>query len=118
MSGTGALATGTISATGDATVLAGRDIVLAGASIDAGGQALLAAGRDIDIGTTTLSATQDVSTPDGLNGSRSSATRHLGSSVTAGGNVVSVSGPRHAAERRDGELRVATPIWWPATISR
>ncbi|WP_346347217.1 hemagglutinin repeat-containing protein [Burkholderia cenocepacia] len=52
----------------------------------------MGAGRDINVGTVSLTATQDVGTRDGLNGGRDAVTQHIGSAVTAGGNVTTVSG--------------------------
>lgn len=88
----GALATGTISATGDVAVLAGRDINLAGASVQAGNNALLGAGRDINVGTITTTATQDAGTSDGLNGGHDVTTKNIGSAITAGGGLTTLSG--------------------------
>ncbi|MFM0288003.1 hemagglutinin repeat-containing protein [Paraburkholderia megapolitana] len=88
----GTLATGVISATGDAVVLAGRDVNLAGASIQSGNSTFVGAGRNIDIGTTTLTATQDAGTNDGLNGGHTSTTRNVGSTITTGGSLTTVSG--------------------------
>ncbi|HEY3597681.1 MAG TPA: filamentous hemagglutinin, partial [Paraburkholderia sp.] len=98
---TGVEAIGTISATNGATVIAGRDVNLTGASIQAGGNAAISAGRDINVGATTLTATRDVGTRDGLNGSHDKAVQNLGSSIVTGGDLVTVSG-------RDTTLTAAT----------
>jgi len=87
-----ALATGTISGTGNVMVLAGRDVDLTGAAISSGNSALVAAGRDINVGTTTLTTTQDAGTSDGLNGGHDSVTTNVGSTITTGGDFTSVSG--------------------------
>jgi filamentous hemagglutinin len=86
------LATGTISASGNAVVLAGRDVNLAGAAIQSGNSTFVGAGRNINLGTTTLTATQGAGTNDGLNGGHDSVTKNVGSSITAGGSLTTVSG--------------------------
>ncbi|MDN7160059.1 hemagglutinin repeat-containing protein [Paraburkholderia megapolitana] len=88
----GILATGTISASGNAAVLAGRDLTLAGASIQSGNSTFVGAGRNINIGTTTLTATQGAGTNDGLNGGHTSLTKNVGSTIITGGGLTSVSG--------------------------
>ncbi|XCA40164.1 hemagglutinin repeat-containing protein [Trinickia caryophylli] len=88
----GTLATGTISASRDAALIAGRDVTLAGASIQTGGNAMLAAGRDIDVGTVTLAATQEVHTDDGLSGGHDNLTKNVGSSIVTGGSLTAISG--------------------------
>ncbi|GAB6852976.1 hemagglutinin repeat-containing protein [Paraburkholderia kururiensis] len=88
----GVQATGTLSASNNAAVLAGRDVKLAGAAIDTGGSALVAAGRNIDVGTVTLASTQDAHTDDGLNGGHTTTTHNVGSTVTTGGSLTTVSG--------------------------
>ncbi|CAM2198573.1 filamentous hemagglutinin (plasmid) [Paraburkholderia kururiensis] len=88
----GVQATGTISASDNAAVLAGRDVKLAGAGVDTGGNALVAAGRNIDVGTVTLASTQDAHTDDGLNGGHTTTTHNVGSTVTTGGSLTTVSG--------------------------
>ncbi|CAE6856709.1 hypothetical protein R69658_07423 [Paraburkholderia aspalathi] len=86
------LATGTISASSNAVVLAGRDVNLAGSAIQSGNSTFVGAGRSINLGTTTLTATQDAGTNDGLNGGHDSVTKNVGSSITTGGNLTTVSG--------------------------
>ncbi|WP_288829081.1 hemagglutinin repeat-containing protein [uncultured Paraburkholderia sp.] len=86
------VATGTISASSNAVVLAGRDVNLAGAAIQSGNSTFVGAGRNINLGTTTLTATQDAGTNDGLNGGHDSVTKNVGSSITAGGSLTTVSG--------------------------
>uniref|UniRef100_UPI0018F4697C hemagglutinin repeat-containing protein n=1 Tax=Paraburkholderia kururiensis TaxID=984307 RepID=UPI0018F4697C len=88
----GVQATGTISASDNAAVLAGRDVKLAGAAIDTGGSALIAAGRNIDVGTVTLASAQDAHTDDGLNGGHTGTTHNVSSTVTTGGSLTTVSG--------------------------
>nr|WP_260854124.1 hemagglutinin repeat-containing protein [Paraburkholderia sp. BCC1886] len=92
ITGTGIDAVGTISATGSATILAGRDVTLTGATIRAGGDAVIAAGRDINAGTATLASTQDVQTRNGMNGSHTAITQNLGGAITAGGDLATLSG--------------------------
>jgi filamentous hemagglutinin len=92
VTGAGIDAIGTISATGNAAVIAGRDVNLNGALIQSGGDAAIAAGRDLNLGTTTLIATRDVHTRDALNGSHDEATQNLGSAIVAGGSLATVSG--------------------------
>ncbi|ACC76292.1 filamentous haemagglutinin family outer membrane protein (plasmid) [Paraburkholderia phymatum STM815] len=87
-----ALATGTISAAGNAQVIADRDVNLAGASIQAGNNAAIGAGRDINVGTVALTSTQDAWTRDRLNGGHDSVTQNVGSMITTGGSLVTVSG--------------------------
>jgi filamentous hemagglutinin len=92
VTGTGVDAIGTISATGSAAVIAGRDVNLNGARIRTGGDATVLAGRDVNVGTTTLTSTQDVDTHDGLNGGHTRLTQNLGSAIVTGGSLVAVSG--------------------------
>lgn len=87
-----ALATGTISATDNAVVLAQRDVNLSGAAIESGNSAFVGAGRNLNVGTTTLSATQDAGTTDGLNGGHTSTTQNVGSMIATGGSLTTVSG--------------------------
>nr|WP_313955568.1 hemagglutinin repeat-containing protein [Paraburkholderia sp. BCC1886] len=92
ITGTGIDAVGTISATGSATIFAGRDVTLTGATIQAGGDVALAAGRDLNAGTATLASTQDVQTHNGMNGSHTAITQNPGSAITAGGDLATLSG--------------------------
>ncbi|NML30424.1 hemagglutinin repeat-containing protein [Paraburkholderia antibiotica] len=91
-SGMAVQSVGTISASGSATLAAGRDVTINGASVQSGGDTTIAAGRDINVGTTTLTATQDAGTTDGLNGGHTTATHNVGSTITTGGNLVTASG--------------------------
>jgi filamentous hemagglutinin len=88
----GTLATGTISASGNATILAGLDVDLSGASIQSGNSTFVGAGRNINVGTTTLTSAQDAGTNDGLNGGHTTTTQNVGSTITMGGNLTTVSG--------------------------
>ena len=92
ISAQGTRATGVISASNDVRALAGRDVNVTGAAIQSGRDTSIGAGRDIIVGTVSLAATQDVGTRDGLNGGRDALTQHVGSAITAGGNVTTVSG--------------------------
>ncbi|WP_249216103.1 hemagglutinin repeat-containing protein [Burkholderia cenocepacia] len=92
ISAQGTHATGVISASNDVQALAGRDVNVTGAAIEAGRNASVGAGRDLNVGTVSLTATQDVGTRDGLNGGHDAVTQHVGSAITAGGNVTTVSG--------------------------
>ncbi|MCO8576176.1 hemagglutinin repeat-containing protein [Burkholderia multivorans] len=92
ISAQGTRATGVISATNDVQALAGRDVNMNGAAIQSGRNTSVGAGRDINVGTVSLKATQDVGTRDGLNGGHDDVTQHVGSAITAGGNVTTVSG--------------------------
>nr|WP_258179026.1 hemagglutinin repeat-containing protein [Burkholderia multivorans] len=92
ISAQGTRATGVISGTNDVQALAGRDVNVNGAAIQSGRNTSVGAGRDINVGTVSLKATQDVGTRDGLNGGHDDVTQHVGSAITAGGNVTTVSG--------------------------
>ncbi|SAL41121.1 filamentous hemagglutinin outer membrane protein [Caballeronia sordidicola] len=92
VTGTGIDAIGTISATGNAAVIAGRDVNVNGALIQTGGDAAIAATRDLNLGTAALVATRDVHTTDALNGSYDAVTRNLGSAIVAGGSLATISG--------------------------
>ncbi|WP_460902163.1 hemagglutinin repeat-containing protein, partial [Paraburkholderia jirisanensis] len=92
VSGTGIDAMGVISSTGNATVLAGRDVTLTGASIQSGGNTAIAAGRDLNLNTTTLAGGHEVSSHGGQNGHRDQIQQQLGSAIVAGGDVTTVSG--------------------------
>ncbi|QNB11816.1 filamentous hemagglutinin N-terminal domain-containing protein [Paraburkholderia tropica] len=83
---------GTISATNSATLIAGHDVDLTGSAIQTGGDATIAAGHDINVGTTTLTATQDAGMTDGEAFGHATATHNVGSTITAGGNLTTVSG--------------------------
>ncbi|WP_260402658.1 hemagglutinin repeat-containing protein, partial [Ralstonia solanacearum] len=89
---TGVGSVGSISATNNVSVLAGRDITLAGATVSAGNNAQLAAGRDLNLGTVTLGTTQDAASRGGQSYFHDQTTTVSGSTVSAGGNVVAVAG--------------------------
>ncbi|WP_247709253.1 hemagglutinin repeat-containing protein [Ralstonia solanacearum] len=89
---TGVGSVGSITATNNVSVLAGRDITLAGATVSAGNNAQLAAGRDLNLGTITLGTTQDAVSRGGQSYFHDQTTTVSGSTVSAGGNVVAVAG--------------------------
>ncbi|ALF86673.1 MULTISPECIES: hemagglutinin repeat-containing protein [Ralstonia solanacearum species complex] len=89
---TGVGSVGSITATNNVSVLAGRDITLAGATVSAGNNAQLAAGRDLNLGTVTLGTTQDAVSRGGQSYFHDQTTTVSGSTVSAGGNVVAVAG--------------------------
>ncbi|RWA46398.1 hypothetical protein AU476_36340 [Cupriavidus sp. UYMSc13B] len=89
---TGVGSVASITATGTAAVLAGRDIDMAGGTVDAGKNALLAAGRDLNLGTVALGTTQDSSSRGGQSYYHDQTTAGAGSSVQAGQNAVVVAG--------------------------
>ncbi|WP_255459583.1 hemagglutinin repeat-containing protein [Cupriavidus sp. SW-Y-13] len=91
-SATGVGAIGTISATNNVAVLAGRDIGMAGGNVSAGNDALLGAGRDLDLGTAATGTTQDATAHGGRDYLREQTTRGVGSRVQAGGSVTAVAG--------------------------
>ncbi len=89
---TGVGSVGSITATNNVSVLAGRDITLAGATVSAGNNAQLAAGRDLNLGTVTQGTTQDAVSRGGQSYFHDQTTTVSGSTVSAGGNVVAVAG--------------------------
>lgn len=89
---TGVGSVAAISATGNAVVLAGRDVTLSGAVLEAGKGALIGAGRDLTVGAVTLGTTQDAVSRGGQSYSHDQASTVAGSLVQAGGNVVAVAG--------------------------
>jgi filamentous hemagglutinin len=91
-SATGVGAVGTISATNNIGVLAGRDISMAGGNVSAGKDALLGAGRDLNLGTVATGTTQDASAHGGQDYLHDETTSGAGSLVQAGGNVTAVAG--------------------------
>lgn len=90
-SATGIGAVASITASGSAAVLAGRDIDLVGARIEAGDGAMLAAGRDLNIGAVALGTTQDASSRGGQSYSHDKTVTNYGSSIQAG-DLVAVAG--------------------------
>ncbi|WP_454725880.1 MULTISPECIES: hemagglutinin repeat-containing protein [Cupriavidus] len=91
-SATGVGAVGTISATNNVGVLAGRDIDMAGGSVDASSNALLAAGRDLNLGTVATGTTQDATAHGGQDHLHNQTTVNNGSTVRAGGNMAAIAG--------------------------
>ncbi|WP_423194542.1 hemagglutinin repeat-containing protein [Cupriavidus sp. H18C2] len=91
-SATGVGTVGTISATNNVGVLAGRDINMAGGSVNAGKDALLGAGRDLNLGTAATTTTQDATAHGGRDHLHDKATAGAGSLVQAGGSVTAVAG--------------------------
>ncbi|NUA31395.1 hemagglutinin repeat-containing protein [Cupriavidus basilensis] len=89
---TGVAAVAAISATGNAVVLAGRDVTLSGAVLEAGKGALIGAGRDLTIGAATLGTTQDAVSRGGQSYAHDKTSTVAGSTVQAGGSVVAVAG--------------------------
>ncbi|WP_458646513.1 hemagglutinin repeat-containing protein [Ralstonia flatus] len=89
---TGIGAVGTISATNNATVAAGRDINMQAGAVAAGNTATLAAGRDLNLSTVQTGTTQDAESRGGLSYSHDKTTTNVGSTVAAGQNVVAVAG--------------------------
>nr|WP_052420987.1 hemagglutinin repeat-containing protein [Paraburkholderia ferrariae] len=83
---------GTISATHSGTLIAGHDVDLNGSAIQTGGDATIAAGHDINVGTTTLTATQDAGMTNGQAFGNATVTHNVGSTITTGGNLTTVSG--------------------------
>ena len=81
------LAQGGIEATGTVTAVAGNDLAIRGSTLSAGGDVTLAAGRDMTVGTVTEEFHLD-------GGSRSWEHRvtHTGSNVAAGGNLNMTAG--------------------------
>jgi filamentous hemagglutinin len=90
--GTAVDAVGTISATNNAAVIAGRDVNLSGALVQAGGNAAIAAGRDLNVGTVELTATKDSSGYGGQDFRHDRQTQNRGSAIVAGGDLATVSG--------------------------
>lgn len=83
---------GTISGAHNVALAAGRDVDLYGAAVQSGADTSITAGRNLDASTLTLTATQDAGTTDGLNGGHFNTTTHVGSTITTGGNLTTVSG--------------------------
>ncbi|WP_185633641.1 hemagglutinin repeat-containing protein, partial [Burkholderia stagnalis] len=82
---------GTIAATGDLSVQAGRDLALHGANLSAGGDALVTAGRDINVDTVQSTTNQSMY----LNGQHhweESKTTNVTSGINADGNLTLLSG--------------------------
>ncbi|MBR8216272.1 hemagglutinin repeat-containing protein [Burkholderia vietnamiensis] len=82
---------GTIAATGDLSVQAGRDLTLHGANLSAGGDALVTAGRDINVDTVQSTTNQSMYLNDQHHWEEST-TKNVTSGITAGGSVGMQSG--------------------------
>ncbi|MDN7176679.1 hemagglutinin repeat-containing protein [Caballeronia sp. SEWSISQ10-4 2] len=89
---TGVQAVAAISAAGSTTVTAQRDVNVVGATISAGTNTVVAAGRNLNVETVALTTSQDVQTADGKNYGHDSVTQNLGSTLSAGANLLSISG--------------------------
>lgn len=82
---------GTIAATGDLSVQAGRDLALHGANLSAGGDALVTAGRDINVDTVQSTTNQSMYLNDQHHWEESKTT-NVTSGITAGGSLGMQSG--------------------------
>ncbi|RQS46313.1 hemagglutinin repeat-containing protein [Burkholderia sp. Bp8990] len=82
---------GTIAATGDLSVQAGRDLSLHGANLSAGGDALVTAGRDINVDTVQSTTNQSMYLNDQHHWEEST-TKNVTSGITAGGSLGMQSG--------------------------
>ncbi|WP_174995681.1 hemagglutinin repeat-containing protein [Pandoraea horticolens] len=91
-SATGLGAVGIISAANSAAVVAGRDVTLNAGAIASDGAVIVAAGRDINLNTLKVEQSQTVGTSDGQNGGHDVVTQQVGSAISAGGNLATVSG--------------------------
>ncbi|APD13263.1 hypothetical protein RO07_08575 [Pandoraea pulmonicola] len=100
-SATGIGAVGIISGTNSVAAVAGRDVTLNAGAIASDGVVVVAAGRDIKANTVTVGQSQTVGTTDGKNGGSDVIVQNVGSAISAGGNLTTVSG-------RDTTLRGAT----------
>ncbi|WP_150624942.1 hemagglutinin repeat-containing protein [Pandoraea captiosa] len=91
-SATGIGAVGIISGSNSATAVAARDVTLNAGAIASDGAVVVAAGRDINANTLTVGQSQTVGTTDGQNGGRDVIVQNVGSAISAGGNLTTVSG--------------------------
>ncbi|WP_081337604.1 hemagglutinin repeat-containing protein [Burkholderia pseudomultivorans] len=82
---------GTIAATGDLSVQAGRDLTLHGANLSAGGDAMVTAGRDINVDTVRSTTNQSMYLNDQHHWEEST-TKNVTSGITAGGSLGMQSG--------------------------
>ncbi|GAU02137.1 adhesin/hemolysin [Burkholderia stabilis] len=82
---------GTIAATGDLSVQAGRDLTLHGANLSAGGDALVTAGRDINVDTVQSTTNQSMYLNDQHHWEEST-TKNVTSGINAGGSLGMQSG--------------------------
>ncbi|MGN4024616.1 hemagglutinin repeat-containing protein, partial [Burkholderia gladioli] len=82
---------GTIAATGNLSVQAGRDLTLHGANLSAGGDALVTAGRDINVDAVQSTTNQSMYLNDQHHWEEST-TKNVTSGITAGGSLGMQSG--------------------------
>ncbi|MDN7900890.1 hemagglutinin repeat-containing protein [Burkholderia cepacia] len=82
---------GSIAATGDLSVQAGRDLSLHGANLSAGGDALVTAGRNINVDTVQSTTNQSMYLNDQHHWEEST-TKNVTSGITAGGTLGMQSG--------------------------
>ncbi|AIO36755.1 hemagluttinin repeat family protein [Burkholderia cenocepacia] len=82
---------GTIAATGDLSVQAGRDLTLHGANLSAGGDALVTAGRNINVDTVQSTTNQSMYLNDQHHWEEST-TKNVTSGIAAGGSLGMQSG--------------------------
>ncbi len=92
---------GRISASNGATLVANRDVTLNAGAVASDGSVTVAAGRDIQLNTLAVGQSQTVGTRDGKNGGSDVVTQHVGSAISSGGNLTTMSG-------RDTTLNAAT----------
>jgi len=91
-SATGIGAVGIISGSNSVTAVAARDVTLNAGAIASDGGVVVAAGRDINANTLTVGQSQTVGTTDGQNGGNDVIVQNVGSAISAGGNLTTVSG--------------------------
>ncbi len=82
---------GTIAATGDLAVQAGRDLTLHGANLSAGGDAMATAGRNVNVATVQSTTNQSMHLSDQRHWEEST-TKNVASNIKADGNLVMQSG--------------------------
>ncbi|WP_080432178.1 hemagglutinin repeat-containing protein [Burkholderia ubonensis] len=81
---------GSIAATGDLTVDAGRDLTIHGANMSAGNDAFVTAGRNINVDTVQSTTTQSMHLSDQRHWEESTTT-HMTSGIDAGGSLTMLS---------------------------
>ncbi|WP_334042071.1 hemagglutinin repeat-containing protein [Burkholderia ambifaria] len=82
---------GTIAATSDLTIDAGRDLTIHGANLSAGTRAFVTVGRDVNVDTVQSTTNQSMRLNDQRHWEESTTTNVV-SSISAGGNLTMVSG--------------------------
>ncbi|WGS43226.1 hemagglutinin repeat-containing protein [Burkholderia sp. JSH-S8] len=82
---------GSITATGDLAVQAGRDLTIHGANLSAGGDALVTAARDVNVDTVKSTTNQSMHLNDQRHWEESTAT-NVTSGINADGNLTLLSG--------------------------